>query len=249
MRKREKGLVSIIMPCFNSAITIEQAIRSVLNQDYTNWELLVVDDSSHDNSISIIESFLSDSRIKLTLLDKNKGVANARNTAISASLGEYISFLDADDIWASQKLSSQLSVLNSGICDCVHSSYYRFDKESIKFRECRLTVSYRDMRLHNFIGNLTGMYNAEKLGVFYQKKIGHEDYLMWLEIIHESKYSVGVLQPLAFYRMQQGSLSSNKLKSLKWSFGVLRQKYSALLSMYFFSRHLLYVISDFVKER
>ena len=248
MRTKSKGLVSIVMPCFNSELTIKQAINSVIKQDYINWELIIVDDFSTDNSVSIIKSYLNDRRIKLIRSENNAGVAEARNKALRESIGEFICFLDADDFWISNKLTLQLSILNSGICDCVHSSYYRFSENHIKLRKCRAIVSYKDIQKNNFIGNLTGMYNCERLGVFYQKDIGHEDYLMWLEIINKSRFSIGILEPLAFYRMQQNSLSSNKLRNLKWHYAVLRERYSFLVSMYLLNIHIIYIIYAFFKD-
>lgn len=105
-------LVSIIMPSYNAALFIKDAIDSVLAQSYTNWELLITDDNSKDNSTQIIEEYAKkDSRIKLYALNKNVGAAEARNNSIKNAKGRFIAFLDSDDVWESNKLDKQLSFM------------------------------------------------------------------------------------------------------------------------------------------
>ena len=217
-------LVSIIMPNFNGERFIKRATKSVCEQDFKDWELIIVDDASTDSSQQIIKS-LGDPRIHYHFHRHNRGVAAARNTALTLAKGRYICFLDSDDYWVTHKLTVQLSVLKASNCAVAHSSYYVVSKNGdiIGRTDCKRRVTYRDMLRHNYIGNLTGIYDCEKVGKRLQKNIRHEDYAMWLDLIRGS-CSVGIAEPLAFYRKHSQSLSANKLKSVWWSFCVLRRQ-------------------------
>lgn len=235
------GLVSIIMPCFNGANTIKGSIESVISQSYSNWELLITDDSSTDNSIQIIESF-SDERIILLKNTGSRGVANARNFSIQHARGEFIAFLDCDDMWFSSKLFLQLEALKHSGLNVCHSSYVRFKDsgEELGVVNARGLVTFSDMLTGNKIGNLTGIYNCSLLGKFYQKQIGHEDYLMWFEILKKSN-SIGLEFCLASYRVSSSSVSSNKFKALIWHYRIIRNElgFSWLRSSYFLLRYIV----------
>jgi len=210
------------MPAFNAETTIFESISSILDQSYEDFELLVVDDCSSDNTKAIIESF-TDPRIKLFKLPVNKGVAEARNTAIKHAQGKYITFLDADDTWLMDKLRTQYSYLENGY-DLVYSAYTMTwpDKKTRTLVPPR-RATYKKLLGGNFIGNLTGAYNSEKLGKFYQKAVGHEDYLMWLEIASTAESSMGIPIPLAQYRVGASSLSANKMKTMRWTWDIYRK--------------------------
>ena len=218
-----KPVVSIIMPNYNGERFIKQAVDSVIDQDFEHWELIIVDDASTDKSRTIIKTF-SDDRIKYYFHDHNRGVAAARNTALSNALGRYICFLDSDDFWQHNKISQQLSALENTSCAVSHASYYLVTVKGdiVSQIDCKKHVTYRDMLRHNYIGNLTGLYDSKKIGVILQKNIRHEDYAMWLTLVKNS-CSIGITEPLGFYRKHASSLSANKFKSIWWSFCVLRQ--------------------------
>ncbi|MGE6648187.1 glycosyltransferase family 2 protein [Shewanella colwelliana] len=219
------SLVSIVMPSFNSGETISKSIISVIEQTYTNWELLIVDDCSTDNTISIINSF-DDERIKLFKLNINSGSpVSPRNLAINEAAGDYISFLDSDDLWSSDKLETQISNMTSNGYFISHSSYHRIDEFDVPLNvvSAPSVVSFDRLLYGNCIGNLTGIYNCKVLGKFYQKNIGHEDYLMWLEILSKNN-SIGITKPLASYRVLSKSVSSNKFRALYWHYNILRNE-------------------------
>ncbi|WP_456296403.1 glycosyltransferase [Vibrio sp. AK197] len=219
--EKKLPLVSVIMPCFNAENTIRDSIDSVLRQDYATWELIVVDDYSSDSSNSIINSF-SDERIKLITNNLGKGVAGARNSGISHAKGKYICFLDADDKWYYDKLSSQVILLESSDYFVSHASYIRVTPEDKELNEVVADdlVRFEDMLSGNKIGNLTGIYDASALGKFYQEDVGHEDYLMWLHITKISP-SKGIAKSLGRYTVSGDSVSANKLKSAYWHFSLL----------------------------
>lgn len=216
-------VISIVTPSYNSSLFISNTIESVLSQTITDWEMIIVDDFSNDDSAEIVQSFVEkDHRIKLIKLNRNLGVAEARNVAINEASGRYIAFLDSDDIWLPNKLELQMGKFEEG-AKLVFSSYYRMFSDGTK-RLVKIPkhITYEKLLLGNCIGNLTASYDAEALGKFYQKTIGHEDYLMWLEVVKNAGFGVGIQEPLACYRVGKGTLSSNKLKSAIWTWKIYR---------------------------
>ena len=234
--------VSIITPMYNVDKYLSSCIFSVLNQKYKNWELILVDDCSNDNTVYLAEFFVKlDSRIQLVRNNVNSGVAFSRNKAIETSSGDYIAFLDSDDIWLSNKLSSQISVLDNTSFNISHASYFRFNSNGIiKEKKAKKIINLNDMLKENKIGNLTGVYNVNKLGKKYFDNIGHEDYLFWLKLMEEND-SIGVLQPIAKYRVLDKSLSSNKIKAVTWHSKIIKMyvknpvKYWYFMSCYIFN--------------
>ncbi|QDX99373.1 glycosyltransferase [Pectobacterium carotovorum subsp. carotovorum] len=234
------------MPAYNAEATIDESIRSVLNQDFGDFKLYIVDDCSIDNTRDIIKNY-TDPRIVYIKNDKNLGVASTRNKAIEMSRGKYIAFLDADDVWRKDKLKSQYQFLVKDF-DVVCSNYETFS-HFLKDRSggCRTSpkkITYHDMLKSNFIGNLTGAYNAEKLDKFYQKDVGHEDYVMWLEIMKKAKRAYCIQENLAYYRTSSSSLSGNKIKALLWQWNIYRNevKLSFASSCYFFLCYVFYAL-------
>ncbi|EJD6040373.1 glycosyltransferase [Morganella morganii] len=237
------------MPAYNAEEYISDSIDSVLNQSIKNFELIIIDDNSQDNTTNIINKY-NDPRIVLIINSNNLGVSETRNIGISAASGKYIAFLDSDDIWLPHKLSLQIMCLNDG-WDVVSSNYIAFESNAdnkITERKSPNIISYYDMLKSNFIGNLTGIYNVQKIGKIYQKKLGHEDYIMWLEIIKKSKKAYCIQESLAKYRLHNSSLSSNKVKAIKWQWSIYRNelKLSLPKSIYYFSH---YIINALKKRR
>ncbi|EML1937541.1 glycosyltransferase family 2 protein [Providencia stuartii] len=228
------------MPVFNSEKTVSESIASVLNQTYADFKLYIINDSSTDLSKDIILSF-KDTRIVYLETEKNSGVAHSRNLGIKICTGKYISFLDSDDLWLPNKLALQLTKLKAGY-NVVCSNYYTFSNETdIKLRNSPTIIKYSSMLKSNFIGNLTGTYNVSKIGKVFQKKVGHEDYVMWLEILQKAGEAFCIQDPLAKYRISNASLSSNKFKAIKWQWSIYRNdlKLSPTKSLYYFSHYLL----------
>ncbi len=222
---------SIIMPAYNAEDTIINSVDSVLEQTFSDFELIIVNDCSTDSTRKIIEN-IADSRIRLINNTENCGVAESRNIGLGVILGKYVAFLDSDDLWHPTKLEKQFSLLESGI-NVVCSNYIAFTEkpEAGNIRVSPENIDYKDMLKSNFVGNLTGAYNVKALGVTRQRKVGHEDYVMWLEIIRKSNFCYCIQEELAFYRVSKNSLSSNKIKALKWQWEIYRN----ILNMPFFS--------------
>jgi len=176
------SLISIITPSYNSSKYIAKTIESVISQTYKNWEMIIVDDCSPDNANEIIDKYTKkDFRIKLIKLEQNIGPANARNKGIKQAKGKYIAFLDSDDVWLPTKLEKQVKFMQDNDLALTCSSYYTINEtnKQINTRIVKESFSYSDMLKSNHIGNLTGIYDCEKLGKIYMDDVGHEDYTLW----------------------------------------------------------------------
>lgn len=235
------GLVSIITPSYNAEKYIAETIKSVQNQTYTLWELLITDDDSIDNTCAIVEKFIvKDSRIKLFKLSENSGPATARNHSISKAKGQYIAFLDADDIWLPKKLELQLEKIQKYKASVCFSSYSLIDEQGKDLETTINAISklnYNKLLKNNYIGNLTGLYDATALGKIYNPNLKkRQDWCVWLEALKRSaKPAIGIQQPLAKYRIRQNSVSSNKFNLLKYNFKVYHKflKFNFLKSMFY----------------
>lgn len=238
------------MPAFNAAGTISDSINSILAQSYQDFQIYIIDDCSNDNTVEVIKSFNS-SKITLHENIRNLGVAQSRNIGIELAKGEYIAFLDSDDIWLESKLYEQAIMFDS--FDVICSGYYFFrtypDVDGLI--QPKSIITYKDMLKSNFIGNLTGIYNAKKLGKVYQKSRGHEDYIMWLDILLRVEKAYCIQKPLAMYRVSSNSLSGNKVKAMGWQWNIYRQSlgFGFLKSAYFFVLYLYNAISKRAKNK
>ncbi|TXE13005.1 glycosyltransferase family 2 protein [Seonamhaeicola algicola] len=221
--------VSIITPTYNSERFIEQTIISILNQTYTNWELILIDDASTDKTVEIITQFVkSNPQIYLLQNLKNSGAAVSRNKGIEAAKGHFIAFLDADDVWLPNKLEKQVEFMQKNNCDVCFSSYNLMNeagKPLNKQIKALPRVSYQKLLKSNYIGNLTGIYNAKTLGKITSKNLRkRQDWLLWLSAIKKSgKPALGIQQPLAVYRVRETSISSNKLNLVKYNYWVYKK--------------------------
>ena len=220
--------VSIITPVFNSERFINQCISSIKAQTFLDWEHILVDDCSTDNSSSIIKKFAGkDSRIKYVKLAKNGGPGIARNKGIDLSKGTYISFLDSDDIWHPQKLELQLAFMHQNAYPFTFTSYNRITEEGSEIRgitKARKMVTYKQALYKNPIGCLTVMYDVSFFGKQYMPSIvKRQDYALWLKLLKKSD-AYGLDKVLASYRVRQNSVSSGKLGLLKYEWKIYREE-------------------------
>ena len=248
-------LVSIITPIYNNANVIEKTINSVLNQTYSNWELLLIDDASIDQIKAVLKPFTeSDSRIKLFTHKNNKGAAEARNLGTKMATGNYIAFLDADDLWKENKLKLQVYHLANNTTDISFGSYEWIDSNGRSLNKkvnALKSLTYNKLLKANYIGNLTGMYNCERLGKIFTKNLNkRQDWLLWLEALNRSdKPAISIQETIAYYRITEGSLSSNKTNLIKHNFNVYRKGlgFSYLKSLVYLIQFLFEHL--FVKKR
>ncbi len=244
-------MVSIITPSYNSSKFIAKCIESVLSQTYKNWEMIVVDDRSPDNSNEIIQSYIKkDSRIRLIELEKNSGPAVARNRAIKESKGRYIAFLDSDDVWMEEKLQIQLTFMQENDLALTYSSYCLIDEEDNGLGEfiTKERVSYSDLLKTNSIGCLTAIYDTQKIGKIFMPDIRQkQDYGLWLQILKDIKTTKGILEPLAIYRIRKKSVSSNKLKAARYLWKIFRdvEKLNIFKSIYYFCFYIYHGVKKY----
>ncbi len=240
------NLVSVVMPAYNCQDTIEESINSVRKQTYAYFELIIVDDGSSDNTYKVLKRYKDIQNIIIIRSKINNGVGFSRNIAISKARGQYIAFLDSDDTWHKDKLKIQINQMKNNNYFCSHSSYTRIDTNSKKQKiiKAEKLISTSDMLKGNKIGNLTGIYDAKKLGKVFQKKVGHEDYLMWIQIVNLARFSYGCIENLASYTVSKKGVSSNKLKSIFWTWNIYRNELKMNLFNSFFSllNYFLFVI-------
>ena len=220
-------LVSIITPSFNSEKFIEQTIQSVLYQTYVNWELILVDDFSTDDTFAIAQKFAkNDLRIKCFQLSKNSGAGIARNFGLSKSTGQYIAFLDADDLWKPEKLEKQVAFMHTHNLPFTFSFYETISENGTKTGKTITApkhLKYYQLFFCNFVGNLTGIYAVDyfgKIPINSSKK--RQDWMLWLTILQNIKTAHPVPESLAYYRIRGTSLSSSKINLLKHNFNVYR---------------------------
>ena len=248
----DKEKVSIIVPMYNAEKFIGKTIESVLSQTYENWEMLIMNDVSTDNSLAVVNEYVKkDDRIKVVNTEKNMGVVKGRNHLIDLANGKYIAFLDADDYWHSQKLEKQIQFMkekNAGI-SCTEYTRVKENGEKINEVVIKSEISYTDMLKNNYLGCLTVMYDIEKVGKRYFKELEkNEDYVLWLEIVKDVKKIFGLKENLAYYRVLENSRSSNKAKTAKVRWEIYRkvEKLPFLNSVYYF---LHYAVRAVLKSK
>lgn len=217
------------MPTYNIGKFLVDSIESVLNQTYQNIELLITDDCSSDSdTISILEQYKKkDTRVRVFYQKENLGSGIARNISIKNAKGRYIAFCDSDDQWFPDKLEKQIAFMKEKQCALCCSSYIRYHDNKNKKEICMAShiITFSDMLRDNKIGCLTAIYDIKRLGrKFYMPAIRkRQDWALFLTIIKSCKYAYGIKEPLAYYRIRKGSVSSNKIGLLKYNANVYKE--------------------------
>ena len=212
----ENELVSIIMPSWNTGNFIAESIQSVINQTYKNWELIIVDDCSTDNTDEVV-SFYKDQRIKYLKNEKNSGAAITRNKALREAQGEWIAFLDSDDLWAPEKLEHQINFMKNNGYNLSFTEYEKIDEESKPLNvyvSGPEMVNKRKMYNYDYIGQLTMMYSTKAFGLIQIKDIKkNNDYAIRLQLYKKDGTCAYLLKEnLAKYRVRKVSISHDKFK-------------------------------------
>lgn len=239
----QTGLVSIIIPIFNVENYLEATILSVIRQTYPEWELYLVDDASTDDSARIAKEYVhKDIRIHIIELNANIGKAGSINSALPYVKGQYIAFLDGDDLWMPIKLERQIEFMKKGGYPISSTAYTQFyDKTGNEGRSFRALekVDYKRMLLDCPVGNSTVIYDASKIGIQKIPNIRkRSDDALWLQILRITPYIWGLNEVLMKYRVRETSLSSNKIDLIKYHWILYRQieKMNVLSSAF----HILY---------
>ena len=251
----EKTQVSVVIPCYNSNRTIKKCVESALSQEEVLLEVIVVDDGGSEKAADVLTDFLCDERLNIIRLEKNKGVANARNTGVKAANGEYIAFLDSDDWWDGRKLKKQLEIFeNNGTNEnialvCTGREIYDSRGNATgKYIGVKEKITYEDLLKTNSI-NCSSVLIPKKTALEFPMGHDnmHEDYITWLSILKKYGTAYGIDEPLLKYRMDIKSKSGNKFKSAYMTYNVYKY-----LGLNFFQRiyHMMtYTINGIKKYR
>lgn len=232
-----KELVSIIMPSYNTERYISESIKSVINQTYKNWELLIVDDCSTDSTDEIIKKFCYEKRIKYFKNKKNSGAAVSRNKALKEAKGKWIAFLDSDDLWFPEKLEKQIEFMKRNNYKFTYTDY------NIQLNGIWLPYIYTGpnvineykMKNYCYFSTITVMYDRDYIGLIQIEPIKkNNDYALWLQVIKKSFcYRFPVC--LSSYIKHDGSISSgSKIKLIKYHYIMWRiaEKKSVISSIF-----------------
>lgn len=243
-------LVSVIMPAYNCAGTVLASVRTVLQQSYANLELIIVDDRSQDETATLLRSLVqADERVIVHTHAQNAGVAAARNSGLSLAKGEYIAFLDSDDLWHPEKLKLQIEFMRRESAFFTYTDYSIFtesdgSRQDVRWRHLPDALGYYDL-LHrgHTIGTLSVVVARDFIGGARFQKIGHEDFALWLTLLRSRGVSARKVPSggefLAYYRLSANSLSSSKLRAARWMWNILlrHERLNFVHALYGFSRY------------
>ena len=221
-----KYKVSVIIPAYNSAKYISKAIDSVLAQDISK-EIIIVNDCSTDNLAEVIAPYVNGEDVICINNEKNIGAAESRNVGVSASNGEYIAFLDADDFWATDKLKKQIELMESTdfvLCCTARKLINEDGTDANRVIPVSTVITYKDLLKHNSINCSSVLIKSDVAKEFpMHHNDCHEDYIMWLEILGKYNTACGINEPLLMYRVSNKGKSGSKFNSAKMTFKVYRR--------------------------
>lgn len=247
-------LVSIITPSYNAEKFIEETIKSVQNQTLTDWEMIIVDDCSKDKTRDILHRIAElDSRLKVVLLEENGGAAVARNTALEQAKGRYIAFLDSDDLWKPKKLEKQIAVMQKNNYAFTFTAYELMNENGDLLNKTIMApnkIDYKGLLKNTIIGCLTVILDKDQVGDVRMPNIRtRQDFALWLSVLRDGHTAYGLSEPLSVYRLVEGSISSNKLKTAKRNWYVYREieKLSLPYASWCFLNYAFYALKKRVK--
>lgn len=239
----KKGMVSIIVPVYNAEKFLDDTIKTIHSQTYTNYEAIFVNDCSRDNSVKLLKKYATnDERIKIIELQENSGAAVARNKGIEVADGQYIAFLDADDLWEKEKLEKQIKFMQENNYAFTFTGYEFADQQGIpngKRVYVPQKMNYKDALKNTTIWTSTVMLDLSKLKKeeIYMPNVKSEDTALWWKILKKEEFAYGMSKEiLSYYRRTSGTLSSNKVEAIKRIWNLYRnvEKLDLLKSSYNF---------------
>lgn len=242
----KQPLVSIITPTYNSFSFIDETIRSIINQTYANWELLITDDCSTDETWNKLKKYTKkDRRIQIYQLSNNSGSGVARNNSISKANGRFIAFCDSDDLWKPSKLKKQINFMLENELILSYTSYDVINEKSNIIGEviAPKIVNYKKMLKNDYIGCLTAMYDTQIIGKRYMPNMKRrQDWALWLDILKLTNHAKGMQEKLAMYRKRNNSISSNKFLLIKYNWNVYKkvENFSFIKSVFLIHQFIFY---------
>ena len=234
-------MISIITPAFNAEMYIAETIKSIQAQTFNDWELIIVDDCSTDNTVSVASSFAKfDNRIKVFKAISNNGVAKARNLGLENAKGEYVAFLDSDDLWKPTKLEKQVAFMQKNNCILTYTDFQQFHSVNGvlgKVITCPKKMTANDILKNTAIGCLTVMVDKKQAGEFRMPNLKHtEDNCTWYHILKKGYTAYKYPEVLSLYRVGNLSLTKNKSRSAKQQWETYRNyfQFNTIKSTYYY---------------
>jgi len=220
-------LVSVVMPAYNCEKYITDSINSVIKQTYTNWELIVIEDCSRDNTLNVINDLqLLDNRIRVYKNSENSGVSKTRNKGIAEAKGDWIAFLDSDDLWEENKLDVQMQYAKKNNANFLFTGVRYIDENGEDYKgifNVPEKVNYKGLLKQNVISCSSVFVKKSFFSDIQMENDNiHEDFCVWLKILRIEDYACGINEPLLIYRISRNSKSGNKIKSLKMAYRTYR---------------------------
>jgi teichuronic acid biosynthesis glycosyltransferase TuaG len=243
-------MISIITPSYNASAFIDQTIESVRKQTWVNWELVIVDDCSTDNTRETLKQYAAeDERIKVFYLKENSGAAIARNVALQQARGRYVAFLDSDDAWKPEKLERQLEFMRRNDYAFTFTGYELINQEGIPLNKqvsAPVKMTYHDLLKNTIIGCLTVMIDREKVGSIQMPNLRtRQDLVTWLSILKQGFTAYGLDENLADYRVGNPSISKNKIRAFKTNWFVYRkvEELNVVKAFWCFSNYAFHAVT------
>ena len=230
--------VSIITPCYNASLYLKETIESVLSQTLVDWEWIITDDQSTDESLKILKSY-NDPRIIVIESAVNGGAGHARNQSLEKATGRYITFLDADDFWAPTFLEEMVAFMQNDKAELAYSNYARCDenlKPVIEDFKADTVVTFNNLLKTCRLSLLSSMYDSQRVGKeYFPEGSKREDHVMWLNLLKKVGTGKPYPKTLAYYRMHESSVSRNKRNIIIDQYLVYKEhmKYSTVKSLYY----------------
>jgi len=245
-------LVSIVMPAYNSENFIADSINSVINQSFKNWELIIINDKSTDDTLNIIKKIaVNEKRIKVLENEKNLGVAESRNRGVLSAASDWIAFLDSDDLWTEKKLEKQMSEISNNPdikFSFTGSAFINVDGKAYGYiLHVPKIIQYKELLKQNLISCSSVLIRKEYLlGIKMLNEDLHEDFLTWLMVLKDTD-AYGIDEPLLIYRIAKGSKSANKIKALVMNYRVYKRAGLNLFERIYYM--CFYIIKSFKKYK
>ena len=256
----QKELVSIIMPTYNSSKFVAESIESIQRQTYSNWELVITDDYSNDETRRIISEFAAnDKRIKLFQMPRNFGAGDSRNNSIKQARGRYIAFCDSDDCWMAEKLEKQIKFMQDNNYILTFSSYLvrNENNEITGIVKAPKSLTLSQLKKDNKIGCLTAIYDTKPYGKFYMSTLRkRQDWALFLNILKKGDKAYSISEPLAYYRVRNNSISQKKIELIKYNvkvyievFGYSKAKAYAYFYAFFMLTYIIKQIKNHIDSK
>ena len=246
-------LVSIIVPSYNAATYIGETIRSVIAQTYPEWEMVIADDCSVDQTLESIRSFAQhDARIRFIALTRNGGPAAARNAALEQARGRWIAFLDSDDLWLPEKLARSMAHARRENAALVFTGFRRMSADGARvghYIGVPRTLSYRQLLGHTAIATSTVLIDRERAGDIRMESVYYDDFVCWLSILRQGHVAHGLDEDLMRYRVMRGSVSRNKGASARAVWRIYRDtlRLGRLPAAWHFARYAFHALLKYRK--